>query len=259
MPFIKTPYLMSASQFDAFQLPYNEGGAKPPYIGAAGTYANAFQTITRDVMLQLPTTQQAGSAVFSSACFKHCVCTIGAFWGVRVNGKSLSHYLGAWYFGTDMHWPQWAPQTLPPVAAPGTSLLPAGVTSQWIEACGGFGTGLNGCGECHSRTPSRAPPLPPAYGGWQPVLAAEAAVEAGTFDKKSRHRHRTIPLLGIALVGTGAFAWLLLQSRTPGGSFTPGALLAAHSARPQSMLVEGTPLLSKKPGMQGQRGDVFRL
>ena len=101
IPFVKTPYLLSMSQIDAFQLPYNEGG-KPPYIGAAGAYADEFQVAMRDVALQLPTSQQAGSAVFSSACFKHCVCTIGAFWGVKVNGKSLSHYLGAWYLGTNM-------------------------------------------------------------------------------------------------------------------------------------------------------------
>jgi hypothetical protein len=70
MPFIRTPYLLSASQFDRYQLPYNEGSA-PPYANAHLAYANSFQASILGVVRALPTEQQPGSAVFSSACFKH--------------------------------------------------------------------------------------------------------------------------------------------------------------------------------------------
>jgi Pectinacetylesterase len=256
IPFVKTPYLLSMSQFDAFQLPYNEGG-KPPYIGAAGAYADEFQVAMRDVALQLPTSQQAGSAVFSSACFKHCVCTIGAFWGVKVNGKSLSHYLGAWYLGTNMEWPRWAPQTLPPVAAPGSSLLPAGISPQWIEACNGFGTGLNGCGECHSRAPKRAPPLPPAYAGWQSVQAAEtgpgwqAMLAKGARSKRRVHITTGRFFMTVAAVlGTCVVAALLLQPRNE-----VRGLSSPRVAGPSA----GTPLLAREWAVKTakRRGDAF--
>ena len=46
----------------------------------------AVQTLVRSVVSTLPTALQRGSAVYSSACFKHCTSDIGSFWGVRVQG-----------------------------------------------------------------------------------------------------------------------------------------------------------------------------
>ena len=136
LPYLTTRYLLSASQFDKYQLPYNEDAA-PPYTGSQLLYANSFQAAVRSVALDLPTPNQPGSAVFSSACFKHCTSDIGSFWGVKINGVSLKDTLQAWYF-------------------PGASPAP----SQTIEACTGFG-----CGECH-RPSADMPPqasLPPAH------------------------------------------------------------------------------------------------
>ena len=151
LPFVETPYLMSASQFDKYQLPYNEGG-NPPYVGANLSYANAFQTAVRSVVLDLPTASQPRSAVYSSACFKHCTSTLawGSFWGVRVDGVSLKDYLGAWYFGGGA----------PTAANAGAASLPPSLGKQRIEACNGFG-----CGQCHAKVTPAAPPLPPAYTG----------------------------------------------------------------------------------------------
>jgi hypothetical protein len=100
LPYVQTPYLISFSQSDRFQLPYNEGGnggGYPPYTGANLTYADMFQAAVREVALQLPTAAQPRSAVFSSACFTHCTSTLsyGAFWGLKVNGLSLKDYLAA--------------------------------------------------------------------------------------------------------------------------------------------------------------------
>ena len=152
LPFVQTPYLLSASQFDKYQLPYNEG-VMPPYNGGALAYANAFQAEVRSVVLGLPAAGQSQSAVYSSACFQHCVTLGGAFWGVRVAGVSLSRYLNYWYNGAG------AGYTPAMVAAVG------GWSPQRIEGCTGFG-----CGECHRKSFNSAPPPPPAV-----AIAALAA------------------------------------------------------------------------------------
>ncbi len=139
LPTVHTQWLAAAPQFDVYQLPYDIGTA-PPYEGAALSYANIFQRNVRSAAMQLPAQQQAGSAIYSSACFReHCTSTSGAFWGVKVDGISLKDYLGDWYYG---------------------GLL--GNRPQVVEACSGFG-----CGQC-SAAPAAvapAPPLPPARAG----------------------------------------------------------------------------------------------
>ncbi len=136
MPFIRTRYLLSASQFDRYQLPYNEGQS-PPYGGAKLTYADDFQAIVSSIVHSLPNSEQPGSAVFSSACFKHCTSDSGSFWGVRIRGQSLKDVLAAWW------------------GAP-----PGGAGLQVIESCTGFG-----CGECHHHAPPSPPPAAPGRGG----------------------------------------------------------------------------------------------
>ncbi len=140
-PYLATPYLLSASQFDKYQcvgpagvpcggtaiafhahdesgcaltrpvpahprtislsrLPFNENGAPPYNSPAQAAYALQFQADVRSVMLNLPTAYQPGSAVFSSACFKHCTSNTPSFWGVTVDGRSLADVLRDWFFGT---------------------------------------------------------------------------------------------------------------------------------------------------------------
>lgn len=152
IPFVTTPYLMSASQFDKYQLPYNEG-SNPPWNGPQMAYADAFQAAVRDVVLNVPTKSQSHSAVYSSSCFKHCTSTLawGSFWGVKVDDVSLKDYLGLWYFGsTD-------PDEQNESSGQQGS-MPAGTSPQLIEACNGFG-----CGQCHRKNAKPAPPLPPTY------------------------------------------------------------------------------------------------
>ena len=75
MPFIKTPYILQASQEDTFQIEINinAGGAMlPPTTPADFAFASRFQTAAHAVVAALPTASQTGSAVFSPACFHHC-------------------------------------------------------------------------------------------------------------------------------------------------------------------------------------------
>ena len=143
-------------QFFLRRLPYNEGGA-PPYVGQQAQYADEFQALVRDTMLNLPTPNQPGSAVFSSACFKHCTSNIPSFYGVKVGGVSLKDVLRDWFWGT---WANGVPGNM--LFAPPEKVPPA--PQQTIESCTGFG-----CGACHNRSKHYTgpqppmPPLPPSH------------------------------------------------------------------------------------------------
>lgn len=154
IPFVTTPFLMSASQFDKYQLPYNEG-AMPPYNTTQLAYAQSFQTAVRTVVEALPNAGQSGSAVYSSACFQHCTSNLETFWGVRVGSLNLKDYLALWFFGAD--------QPAGEEAATEDAGLPPSVPAQHIENCYWFA-----CGQCHNRSaPVLAPPgyaMPPAPG-----------------------------------------------------------------------------------------------
>ena len=143
-----TPRFMSImSQFDSWQLP-RSAGSSPPYSTnntALMAYLTSFQRGVRSAALQLPTSGQSGSAIFSSACYSTCTTLSGAFWNVRVNNITASEYLASWWGGS---------------GRPVNQLLVN--TPQLIESCNGFG-----CGQCASLTFAPAPPLPPARKGLQ--------------------------------------------------------------------------------------------
>lgn len=216
---MQTPYLLSASQFDRFQLPYNEG-SNPPYKGANLTYANRFQAAVRAIMLELPTSAQPRSAVYSSACYKHCTSTLayGSFWGIKVNGVSLKDFLAAWYYGST-NLSDWTS------ANAGTGALPAGMSPQHIESCNGYG-----CGSCHKKLVAPEPPLPPAYA--QSLLAGAPPLKIVVAPMPGQRRSaRTLvreALLLVVVIGIGfALATRLRSSpraRAPTGSVEMPAL-----------------------------------
>ena len=132
LPFVRTPYALNAAQFDKFALPYNEGG-NPPYGAAGLQYADAFQSAIRSALAPLPTAAQPGSAIFSAACFHHCVTQEPSYWAIHVYNVSFRDLTAAWYFQNE------APL-------------------KYVEACTGFK-----CGTCRShRVHPDAPPDPRA-------------------------------------------------------------------------------------------------
>jgi len=156
-----TPRYMSImSQFDAWQLP-QAAGVPPPYTAndtELFAYVNAFQRGVRSFALQLPTSGQGGSAIYSSACYSTCTTLSGSFWSIRVNNITAADYLAAWWGGSG----QPVNQVLANAA-------------QVIESCSGFG-----CGQCASLTFAPAPPLPPARKGLQaPPLSGSGYPPAG--------------------------------------------------------------------------------
>jgi hypothetical protein len=118
MPMLLTPYMLNAAQDDKFELPYNLGGTTSVGYDVQSwhpnqlAYAQAFGPQVLAVVNTLPTASQKRSAVFSTACFRHCVTDSAAFWNVAVappppaGGSSrpqapvsLADAASAWYFG----------------------------------------------------------------------------------------------------------------------------------------------------------------
>lgn len=98
LPFVETPYLLNMAQFDKFQLPYDLGSSMPPYAGPALTYADTFQEEVVSILAGLPTAKQNKSAIFSPACFTHCLSDESTFWGVHIDEISLRDVLQEWFF-----------------------------------------------------------------------------------------------------------------------------------------------------------------
>lgn len=58
-----------------------------------------FQQETVAVLAGLPTrAQRNSSAVFSAACYVHCLSDEALFWGIRVNNESMRDTVEKWFF-----------------------------------------------------------------------------------------------------------------------------------------------------------------
>jgi hypothetical protein len=119
MPLLQTPYLLNAAQDDKFQLPYNIGGTTPAGYDPQSwhpdqlAYAQAFGPAVLAVVNTLPAAGQSRSAIYSTACFRHCVTDSAAFWNVAITAPaasggraarptlpvSLRDVANEWYFG----------------------------------------------------------------------------------------------------------------------------------------------------------------
>ena len=113
MPFVKSDYFVSMSQFDDFQTNYDCNTS--PIIDTqlmqnafdVNVYAtqkteacfNNVQLAIRSVLLTLPTVNQTGSAIFSSTCSAHCTSSGADFWSITVNGDSMATQMASWWFG----------------------------------------------------------------------------------------------------------------------------------------------------------------
>lgn len=223
-PFVRTPFLMSASQFDQFQLPYNEG-SPPPYDAGQMMYAAQYQLAVRGILELLPNMQQPGTAIFSSSCYKHCTSTTPLFWGVRVGGLNLKDYLAMWYFGADNVSGEARAQPNP--------ALPIEIPDQWVEACVGFG-----CGQCHNKSYGPAAILPPRHPAPAPTVVAKK--EFTDEQKKAFVQH--FILLALLL---GAVALAAVRVRSSRRGVGPGVQLRPMRSSEQTPLMNTVPATVK--------------
>ena len=113
MPFVKSDYFLSQSQFDDFQTNYDcsaspiidtqimQGNFDAPYNQLTTQCFNNLQLTIRSVLQNLPTATQTGSGIFSSTCSSHCTTTGADYWTITVGDATLSSLVAAWWFGHD--------------------------------------------------------------------------------------------------------------------------------------------------------------
>jgi hypothetical protein len=170
VPTLRTPYALNAAQYDTFQLEYALGGSMPPRYPDQIVYADAFGDATRAVVEGLPAAGQAGSGVFSAACFHHCVTLSASFWGIQSEGVTFSEAVRYWFFGG-------CPE----------ELCPGGVEpEQVIEDCDeGFEQCKSRCTVKRSRKGGKRKPRPPKVFSWHagmptpPAPAVPLACQGG--------------------------------------------------------------------------------
>lgn len=122
LPTLKTRFFLVASQADEYQLGNNVG--RRPSSSKELSYAEDFAALTRD-LLQTVKATSTENAVFSWACYNHCVATQDSGFNSLTcspgdtMGTALQQFLG------------WLPRTTSPELS-------------WIDTCTGFACG-SGC------------------------------------------------------------------------------------------------------------------
>lgn len=110
MPFLKTPYFLSQSMFDDFQVDYNCGSTTQTDMqGKVNTVVttdetacvDSFQDAMRATLAQLPAPSQTAAGIFSSTCSLHCTTNGPDWWTIQVGNQSLASLMTAWYFASD--------------------------------------------------------------------------------------------------------------------------------------------------------------
>jgi hypothetical protein len=93
MPYISTPLLVQASQYDLFQVPYD--CCSPPFsstqLAMVERIRLAFRTSMGTVIREQPQ-----STAFSPACFTHCLTEGADFGRVSIDGTTLQQFLSRW-------------------------------------------------------------------------------------------------------------------------------------------------------------------
>merc|ERR1712107_752024 len=107
LPTLKTPYLLVASQYDSYQLGNNVG--HKPGNDQEKAYAENFAKATRD-LVQAVNASSTRTAVFSWACYNHCVSTSHSGFdrhtcdtGVTMH-RALNQFLDSQTGASSLHW-----------------------------------------------------------------------------------------------------------------------------------------------------------
>ncbi len=145
VPYIRTPYLMVASQFDSYQLS-NSMQTNPPYKTQAETdYALSFGSSTKTNVVGLANTVDTTTkrAYLSWACYNHAVSESDGFYSIKTSAgvsqnNALQQYLA-----------------LDPYITVGETGNEAGTTQRastssnllWLDDCNGFNCGTH----CNAR------------------------------------------------------------------------------------------------------------
>jgi len=162
MPHIRTPYLLVASQYDAFQL--SENSISLPKDANETAYADSLANRTRDLMSTLRAGWQPGglqNAVFSWTCHDHASSCSSRGFDRRTCGPDRVTLDAATLQFLGLEPLTGYPRTL-----------------EWIDSCSGINCG-DGCGIGLERH-QRLRPRPPASRAGQALLADPAGPGASS-------------------------------------------------------------------------------
>jgi len=125
IPFLTTPYLLAAAQFDGWQLSHEVHDyagieADPVYTSQQLAYVDRFGGQTHAFAQTLPSRRTPWAIVYSTACYNHHISEKTGFWAVAT-GKGMSEN-GA------------------------MALLVQGTGGQFIDDCGSYNCG-SGCSQ----------------------------------------------------------------------------------------------------------------
>jgi len=99
-PHMSTPILIQSSQYDSFQTPYFSGSS-PPYSGSTLSYVN---NVVRSAFNFSMQEVRPPSAIFSPACYYHCISEDLNFYNMKIPNPStgrltsLNETLSAWFY-----------------------------------------------------------------------------------------------------------------------------------------------------------------
>jgi len=93
LPFMRTPYMMIASQFDWYQLWKLMGISHQPRTSRELEYTAEFAEHTRNGMLKLADNAPTGSVFYSMACYSHATSQQSQFYTTMSNGVTMSQAL----------------------------------------------------------------------------------------------------------------------------------------------------------------------
>jgi hypothetical protein len=103
VPFLQTPYLLHAYQYDEFQLSTDFGlpfGAVPDKTPAQLAFDEAFRNETRTyALVDTITPARKGTAALLPACYKHCNTEGSTFSTLATQGVTLEMSTAAWFIG----------------------------------------------------------------------------------------------------------------------------------------------------------------
>lgn len=90
MPHVKTPYLMTAAQFDGWQLShlvenYQGIDSSPSYTSEQRAYAEVFGAKTMALAQTLPSAMTPWAIIYSTACYNHHISEKSDFWRVTTS------------------------------------------------------------------------------------------------------------------------------------------------------------------------------
>jgi len=97
LPFVKTPYFITQSQYDLFAISVNFFGRYAPFVGVGPAQKIYAEKYRRQLVHYLPVPElNSGQTIYSTACYTHCTLTSHTFFKIKADGIVLAVLFHRW-------------------------------------------------------------------------------------------------------------------------------------------------------------------